>query len=312
VVAAHRRGTLAHPLTEWRRQIRGGHQRHLHRRARLHHTGRNRVAVAYAESVDHRGDLGRGCGIGLRRHPTGEHPLPRVGLIVPVLDELEHRPIVGTAAARLGHRLRQLPHHNMGALQQGRHQQCAVRPPPRCREMAVLHRDDSSSYLVGRGRPVKTTTANRDVPGDASAISTVKCASSPAAYVISSRYGWLRPAGAPHLHAAAPLPLGTETGRGLEDGVDVVSRPQQRRKVAAPVCIACVAACQTLNVPVGPTDNLPEIMVGHKGSIGGALAHEFIWRHPYAAGARWLAPLEQLVGLLRTALAPATGEAGTR
>ena len=73
----------------------------------------------------------------------------------------------------------------------------------------------------------------------------------------------------------------------------------------------CVAACETLNVPVGLETNLLKAMKGLKGSIGGALADAFIVRHPYSTDVVWPAPLERLVGLLRSVLGTTAGEGET-
>ena len=65
---------------------------------------------------------------------------------------------------------------------------------------------------------------------------------------------------------------------------------------------ACVAACRSLSVSVGPEGDLLNAMKGLKGTIGGPLAHEFVMRHPYSSNTGWPEPLKQLVELLRAEL----------
>ena len=74
---------------------------------------------------------------------------------------------------------------------------------------------------------------------------------------------------------------------------------------------ACVVACQSLNVSVEPGEDLLKVMKGLKGTIGAALAHEFVLRHPYSPDADWPEPLQRLVQLLEPALDTVVGEGET-
>ncbi len=62
---------------------------------------------------------------------------------------------------------------------------------------------------------------------------------------------------------------------------------------------ACMAAGAAMGTPTDNENGLLAIMKKHKGTIGAALAQEFLQRHPYGDGADWPEPLRQLTSLLR-------------
>ena len=73
---------------------------------------------------------------------------------------------------------------------------------------------------------------------------------------------------------------------------------------------ACRAACEALGRPVAPSEQLLSTMKDLKGSIGAALAKEFVARYPYADGTGWPEPLRRLAGLLRARLRPVPDDDG--
>lgn len=66
---------------------------------------------------------------------------------------------------------------------------------------------------------------------------------------------------------------------------------------------ACLAACEAMGAPAAEIGDLLPTMKDLKGTIGTALAREFLHRHPYADGTGWPEPLRRLTAMLREGLA---------
>lgn len=66
---------------------------------------------------------------------------------------------------------------------------------------------------------------------------------------------------------------------------------------------ACLAACEVMGAPAVDIGDLLPTMKDLKGTIGTALAREFLRRHPYTGGTDWPEPLRRLTTLLREGLA---------
>lgn len=73
------------------------------------------MTVALAKCVHDRRYLGRDGRVCALGQTASEHGDPRLGLVVPVLDELDHRPVAGAAAALHHHRGRELAHNRVAA-----------------------------------------------------------------------------------------------------------------------------------------------------------------------------------------------------